>query len=75
MNIRKFVFPIVLALPLAMVGSLTPRAGWAALDIAEVPLFAASVVEPNIQFVLDDSGSMRFGFMPGELDTQFAFGA
>lgn len=74
MNIRKFLLPIVLALPLAMVGSLTPRTGWAALDIADVPLFAASVVEPNIQFILDDSGSMRWGFMPDDLIDEITSG-
>ncbi len=69
MNIRKSLLPIVLALPLAMVGSLTPRTGWAELDIAEVPLFAASVVEPNIQFILDDSGSMLWSYMPDGINS------
>lgn len=71
MNIRKIVFPVAFALPLAVVGSLTPRDSWAALDIAEAPLFAASNVEPNIQFILDDSGSMRWGFMPDDLSDHF----
>jgi type IV pilus assembly protein PilY1 len=35
-------------------------------DIAQIPLFLTSSVDPNIMFVLDDSGSMQFEHMPDE---------
>ena len=34
---------------------------------AQVPLSLGGQVEPNILFLLDDSGSMRWGFMPDDL--------
>lgn len=43
----------------------------AAIDIAQQPLETGTTVEPNILFMLDDSGSMRFGFMPDSLDSGF----
>ncbi len=42
-----------------------------AVDLADAPLFIGSGAEPNIMFVLDDSGSMRWGFMPDSLDQNF----
>jgi len=41
------------------------------LEISDAPLFVVTAVDPNIMMLLDDSGSMRFGFMPGELDRYF----
>lgn len=43
----------------------------AAVDIAQAPLETGTAVAPNLLFILDDSGSMRWGFMPDELDTDF----
>jgi type IV pilus assembly protein PilY1 len=51
--------------------SWTSASAAAAIDIAQQPLETGSTVEPNIMFLLDDSGSMRFGFMPDELDSDF----
>jgi len=34
---------------------------------ADVPLQVGGTVEPNVMFILDDSGSMRFGFMPDDI--------
>lgn len=34
------------------------------LSISQVPLYLGGTVEPNILFVLDDSGSMEWSFMP-----------
>jgi type IV pilus assembly protein PilY1 len=34
--------------------------------ISQVPLFVSASIEPNILFVLDDSGSMQWEFMPDE---------
>lgn len=38
----------------------------AAVDIANAPLFVTTSIEPNIMFILDDSGSMHFENMPDE---------
>lgn len=38
-----------------------------AVEIAESPLFVTNTADPNILFILDDSGSMRWGFVPDEL--------
>jgi len=45
-------------------------AAWA-VDISDVPLPSANttVVKPNIFFVLDDSGSMGWAYMPDAVDT------
>lgn len=37
----------------------------AAVEIPNVPLQSGSIVPPNILFILDDSGSMGWTFMPG----------
>ncbi len=39
----------------------------AAVEISQSPLFVSNTADPNILFILDDSGSMRFGFSPDEL--------
>jgi type IV pilus assembly protein PilY1 len=36
----------------------------AALNIAEVPLFISVPVDPNLMFIMDDSGSMHFETLP-----------
>ena len=43
----------------------------AAFTPAQVPLSLGGQVEPNIMFLLDDSGSMRWGFMPDELKPSY----
>lgn len=37
------------------------------VDIADAPLFVTSSVDPNLVFVIDDSGSMQWETMPDEL--------
>ena len=37
------------------------------LDIANTPLFLGGLVQPNIMFTLDDSGSMQWEMMPDSL--------
>ena len=51
-----------------MFGACTAEA---AIDISQSPLETGTVVPSNIMFILDDSGSMRWGFMPDELDSNF----
>ncbi|WP_158223113.1 pilus assembly protein [Halovibrio salipaludis] len=36
-------------------------------DLANKPLFVGSKVQPNVMFVIDDSGSMGWSFMPDEI--------
>jgi len=33
-------------------------------DLADVPLFIGNAVDPNLMFMIDDSGSMAWSFMP-----------
>jgi len=44
-----------------------------ALDIAQAPLFISVPVDPNLMFVLDDSGSMQFETIPDAI-TLYQFG-
>lgn len=46
----------------------TANSALAAVEIADIPLVVSPTIEPNIMFVLDDSGSMHFEFMPEEND-------
>ncbi|QID17191.1 hypothetical protein G3580_05755 [Nitrogeniibacter mangrovi] len=39
----------------------------APLSIAQVPLYLGGTVEPNVMFILDDSGSMAWSFMPDDI--------
>jgi type IV pilus assembly protein PilY1 len=58
--------PLLSALLLALLGS----AAWAATpEISNVPLSSTSTTtaKPNIMFILDDSGSMAWDFMPDDL--------
>lgn len=47
----------------------------AAIDVAQAPLETGTSVDPNIIFMIDDSGSMRWGFMPDDLDDNFNLGS
>lgn len=50
---------------LAVLLALLPVIGNAGVDIEQTPLMVAEPVAPNILFILDDSGSMRWQHMPG----------
>ncbi|WP_444934836.1 pilus assembly protein [Microbulbifer sp. JTAC008] len=41
------------------------------LDLAQQPLFLSTSVDPNIMFILDDSGSMQFEVTPSEIIEYF----
>lgn len=43
-----------------------------AFEPAQAPLILGGQVEPNVTFILDDSGSMRWGYMPDSLRDQFS---
>lgn len=57
-----------LGLSLGVLLSLPTRAD---LDLAQTPLFLTPSVDPNIMFVLDDSGSMQWETMPDGLTNIF----
>ncbi|GAB4256807.1 MAG: PilC/PilY family type IV pilus protein [Methylomicrobium sp.] len=38
-----------------------------ALDLANVPLFLTPGIDPNVMFIIDDSGSMQFELMPDDI--------
>jgi type IV pilus assembly protein PilY1 len=59
----------VIALGLCAVG-LMPPASAAVIDIAQSPLIVANpdAVKANLLFILDDSGSMNFDFMPDHIN-------
>ena len=61
--------PPVAALPLLTALALgLPTLHAQVIDVAQAPLNATSLrVKPNIMFILDDSGSMNYEFMPDEV--------
>lgn len=52
-----------LALATSVVLLLAPGA-MAAYDIAQQPLYLGGVIEPNLMYLHDDSGSMSWGYLP-----------
>ncbi|MFN4063195.1 MAG: pilus assembly protein, partial [Parazoarcus communis] len=61
------LFPAVL--------TLLASAGQASTDISNTPLITNQVsVKPNLMFVLDNSGSMNFGYMPEEMGSSSQYG-
>lgn len=57
------------ALMAACLATLLALPVHAAIEIPDVPLQSGTVVPPNILFILDDSGSMAWDFMPGASDS------
>lgn len=57
---RYWLRPLLLAGGLCLAGSVL------ALNIPDTPVGAGQVVEPNVLFLLDDSGSMMWDIMPDE---------
>lgn len=47
---------------------MSSTSSWAGVDIAQTPLMVGDPVAPNIRFILDDSMSMAWQFMPGAGD-------
>ncbi|WP_168735178.1 pilus assembly protein [Pseudothauera rhizosphaerae] len=59
----------LIATAIVMGGSTWPTAALAqvmAEDISQAPLYVSSQVEPNIMFILDDSGSMHYEITPDD---------
>ena len=61
----------VLVLPFFLLSSQVGRA--APIAIAQEPLFLGGVIDPNIMFILDDSGSMQFESLPDDGWTRFIY--
>lgn len=60
---------MALCIALALGGPLVGLPGMAQVSISEVPLINADVsVKPNLMFILDNSGSMDFDYLPDSLD-------
>lgn len=55
-----FARPIILAPMLC-----APVIGWSGVEIDQTPLTVGKPLEPNIMFIMDDSGSMAWEVMPG----------
>ena len=67
MNSKLTKFRATASAALLTLSVLSPTTGQAD-DIAQTPLFLSNSVDPNILFVLDDSGSMDWGLMTPEND-------
>lgn len=52
--------------------ALTFGSAHASVNIANAPLFTTTNVEPNIMFIIDDSGSMQWETMPDAITNLFA---
>ena len=65
MVVRQFTKPFYLTLFLLLGGF--PAAQAEEVALANAPLFISSAADPNLMFILDDSGSMRWGFIPDDL--------
>ena len=50
---------------ITLLGPLHARA--TPLDIAQVPLFLGGTAAPNVMFLLDDSSSMSWGYLPDDI--------
>jgi type IV pilus assembly protein PilY1 len=51
---------------LAALSAAPAQAG--SYEVAEIPLFLGGVVEPNLVFMIDDSGSMAWSFVPDAIE-------
>ena len=55
---------VAIAFACTLVGSVTH----AAIDVKNIPLKMSETVQPNVLFILDDSGSMEYLSMPDDED-------
>ncbi len=65
MSLRRSHRASAPALLAACLATLLAQPARAAIEIPQVPLQSGTTVPPNILFILDDSGSMAWDFMPG----------
>jgi type IV pilus assembly protein PilY1 len=62
--IRTASFAALAAIPAATTSAAT-------LSLAPLPLFLGGVIEPNVVFLLDDSGSMTWSYMPDAISGDY----
>lgn len=73
---KRTIERLLIALMFALAGiGFTVSAAAATVNFSNIPLFQTAGVDPNVMFVLDDSGSMRWGFMPDDLVMRLAGGS
>ncbi len=65
--IRSKYFFAVWALLAGLLTAAVSHSALAAFVPGQVPLNLGGQVEPNLMFILDDSGSMRWGYLPDDL--------
>src|SRR3990167_7292075 len=70
MNMSKRLFA-ARALFAGLLTFAVSQSAVAAFAPAQVPLSLGGQVEPNIMFLLDDSGSMEWAYMPDELKPSY----
>ncbi len=63
-TIRQRVIRAIVTAGAAVLVASAPMAHAAQLNFATTPLFLQNVVQPNILFLLDDSGSMDWSVLP-----------
>ncbi|MDX1588983.1 MAG: PilC/PilY family type IV pilus protein [Oleiphilaceae bacterium] len=73
MNTHAIRSKRLLPLVLCLLGLSFGSASQAQVELSDFPLFVSSTADPNILFLLDDSGSMRFGYIPDGLSQDFNF--
>lgn len=62
---------MVRVLVAALLTFAVSQSAMAVFTPSQVPLNLGGQVEPNIMFILDDSGSMRWGFMPDDVKPSY----
>jgi Tfp pilus tip-associated adhesin PilY1 len=63
-TISQRLMRAVMAASAALLVAVAPLTHASQLNFASTPLFLQNVVQPNILFLLDDSGSMDWGILP-----------
>lgn len=71
-NVARMIKTAVVTGALSL-GALHSAQAWAALSIADYPLFMGVQASPNIMFLLDDSGSMHWEYMPDDLNSGLSY--
>jgi type IV pilus assembly protein PilY1 len=63
----RFLNPKCLLMAIGVAWGVLSMAAVSAGTLAQVPLFITASLDPNIMFIIDDSGSMNLSFLPDSL--------
>ncbi|WP_158249345.1 PilC/PilY family type IV pilus protein [Pseudomonas sp. LFM046] len=66
----KFLF-VARTITASLLTAAISHSAQAAFVPSQIPLNLGGQVEPNLTFILDDSGSMRWGFLPDDLKPSY----